>query len=87
MRAVRVAEDIVPVSELKAQAADWLRRLSETDHPIVITLREIPEIDLRAAVALGRGEQGLTRARAFLKATRWRPSAGLRALGSRTSSI
>lgn len=37
MRAVRIAEDIVPVSDFKAQAADWLRRVAETDHPIVIT--------------------------------------------------
>ena len=37
MRPVRIAEDIVPVSEFKAQAADWLRRVAETDHPIVIT--------------------------------------------------
>jgi len=37
MRAVRVSEDIVPVSDFKAQAADWLRRVAETGQPIVIT--------------------------------------------------
>lgn len=37
MRGVRIAEDIVPVSEFKAQAANWLKRVSETDRPIVIT--------------------------------------------------
>jgi prevent-host-death family protein len=37
MRTVRVSEDFVPVSEFKAQAADWLRRLSETDAPLVVT--------------------------------------------------
>ena len=37
MRAVRVSEDIVPVSEFKSQAAEWLRRVAETDHPLVIT--------------------------------------------------
>ena len=37
MRNLKVAEDFVPVSELKAQAADWLRRLAETDAPVVVT--------------------------------------------------
>lgn len=37
MRALRISEDIVPVSDFKAQAADWLRRVSETGHPLVIT--------------------------------------------------
>jgi len=37
MRAVRFAEDIVPVSDFKAQAAEWLKRVAATGHPIVIT--------------------------------------------------
>lgn len=37
MRAVRISEDIVPVSDFKAQAADWLRRVAETGQPLVIT--------------------------------------------------
>ena len=37
MRAVRVSENFVPVSEFKAQAADWLRRLAETGAPVVVT--------------------------------------------------
>ena len=37
MRAVRVSEDIVPVSDFKAQAAELLRRVAETGQPIVIT--------------------------------------------------
>jgi prevent-host-death family protein len=37
MRAVRVSEDIVPVSDFKAQASDWLKRVSETGQPVVIT--------------------------------------------------
>lgn len=37
MKALRVSENIVPVSDFKAQAADWLRRISETGQPIVIT--------------------------------------------------
>jgi antitoxin YefM len=37
MRAVRIAEDFVPVSEFKAQAADWLGKLAERGTPVVIT--------------------------------------------------
>jgi prevent-host-death family protein len=37
MRAVRISEDIVPVSDFKAQAADWLKRVSDTGQPVVIT--------------------------------------------------
>jgi len=31
------SEDIVPVSDFKAQAADWLKRVAETGQPLVIT--------------------------------------------------
>ncbi len=37
MRTVRLAEDIIPVSDFKARAADLLHRLQETGQPIVIT--------------------------------------------------
>lgn len=37
MRHIRVASDIVPVSDFKAQAATWLDRLAETGQPVVIT--------------------------------------------------
>lgn len=37
MEALRVSEDIVPVSEFKAQAADWLKRVADTEQPVVIT--------------------------------------------------
>ncbi len=37
MRAIRVSEDIVPVSEFKAQAAECLRRVTATGQPIIIT--------------------------------------------------
>jgi prevent-host-death family protein len=36
-RTVRTAEDIVPISEFKAGAAEMLRRIAETGHPLVIT--------------------------------------------------
>ncbi|RMH36607.1 MAG: type II toxin-antitoxin system Phd/YefM family antitoxin [Deltaproteobacteria bacterium] len=37
MRPLRVSENIVPVSDFKAKAADWLRRLVESSEPVVIT--------------------------------------------------
>lgn len=37
MHAVRISEDIVPVSDFKAQAAELLRRVAETGQPLVIT--------------------------------------------------
>jgi len=37
VRPLRVSENIVPVSDFKAKAADWLRRLGESSEPVVIT--------------------------------------------------
>jgi prevent-host-death family protein len=37
MRALKVAEDIVPVGEFKGQAARWLRHAAESGQPVVIT--------------------------------------------------
>jgi prevent-host-death family protein len=37
MRSLRVSEGIVPVSDFKAQASDWLKRVGDTDQPVVIT--------------------------------------------------
>ncbi len=37
MAVLRVSENFVPISEFKAQAADWLRRASETGAPVVVT--------------------------------------------------
>ncbi len=37
MRGVRVSEDFVPVSEFKAQAAEWLRRAAAKGAPVVVT--------------------------------------------------
>lgn len=34
---MRISEDIVTVSEFKAQASDWMRRIGERRHPLVIT--------------------------------------------------
>ena len=37
MRPLRVSDNIVPVSDFKARAAEWLRRLAESGEPVVIT--------------------------------------------------
>lgn len=37
MQSLKVSENIIPVSEFKAKAAEWLRRLGETAEPLVIT--------------------------------------------------
>ena len=37
MRAPLISEDFVPVSDFKAQAAEWLRRIGETGAPLVVT--------------------------------------------------
>lgn len=37
MKPVRISENFVPVSEFKAQAAEWLRKLSEGGAPLVVT--------------------------------------------------
>lgn len=37
MRPLRVSQNIVPVSDFKAKAAEWLRRLAESSEPLVIT--------------------------------------------------
>lgn len=34
---LRVSEDFVPVSELKAKAAEYLRRIGESGAPLVVT--------------------------------------------------
>lgn len=36
-RSVRISENFVPVSEFKAQAAEWLRKAGETGAPVVVT--------------------------------------------------
>jgi len=37
MRPLRVSEDIVPVSQFKTEAAEWLRRCAATGQAVVIT--------------------------------------------------
>lgn len=37
MRPVRISENFVPISDFKAQAADWLRKIGESGAPLVVT--------------------------------------------------
>ena len=37
MAKLRISEDIVPVSDFKAKASEWLRRIASSGHPLVIT--------------------------------------------------
>ncbi len=37
MGSVRVSENFVPVSEFKAQASEWLRKISKSNAPVVVT--------------------------------------------------
>mgnify|MGYP000959954946 CR=1 FL=1 len=37
MKPLRVFQDIVPMAEFKAQAAQWFRRVAENNQPVVIT--------------------------------------------------
>jgi prevent-host-death family protein len=37
MRSIRVSENFVPVSEFKAQAAEWLRKVGMDGAPVVVT--------------------------------------------------
>jgi prevent-host-death family protein len=37
MKPLRVAEDVVPIGQFKAQAKTWLARTAETGQPLVIT--------------------------------------------------
>ncbi len=68
-RVLRVSEDIVPVSELKAHAAEWMRKAAETGAPVVVTQNGRPaavllspqaydELTARARF-LGAVEEGL----------------------------
>jgi prevent-host-death family protein len=42
MRTPRISEDFIPVSELKARAADVLRKVSGTGAPVVVTVNGRP---------------------------------------------
>jgi prevent-host-death family protein len=37
MRVVRISENFVPVSEFKAQAAEWLRKVADSGAPVIVT--------------------------------------------------
>src|SRR5258706_533453 len=54
MRAVRISEDFIPISEFKAQAADILRKIGETGAPIVVTQNGKPAAVLLSPRAFAR---------------------------------
>ena len=37
MRAMRISEDFVPVSEFKTKAAEWFRRVEKSGAPVIVT--------------------------------------------------
>jgi len=51
MRPVRVSENFVPVSEFKAQAAEWLRQIGKSGAPLVVTQNGKPAGVLLSPVA------------------------------------
>lgn len=51
MKPVRLSEDVVPIAEFKGQAAQWLRRVGETQQPVVITQNGKPAAVLLSPAA------------------------------------
>lgn len=51
MAALRLSEDIVAIGKFKGHAARWLRHVTDTGHPVVITLNGLP-----AGVLVSPGE-------------------------------
>ena len=37
MKALRLSENVVSITEFKAKAPDWLQKLADTQEPVVIT--------------------------------------------------
>jgi prevent-host-death family protein len=61
---LKVSENIVPLSEFKARAAEWLKKIAQTGAPVVIT-----QNGRAAAVLLSPGEfDALTERARFLQA-------------------
>ena len=42
MKAIRISEDVVPIAQFKGEASRWLRHLSDSRQPVVITLNGKP---------------------------------------------
>lgn len=42
MKPLRISEDIVPIAQFKGEASRWLRRVTESKQPVVITLNGKP---------------------------------------------
>ena len=64
MDTLKVSEGIVPLSDFKARAAEWLKKIAQTGEPIVIT-----QNGRAAAVLMSPGEfDALTERARFLQA-------------------
>ena len=37
MKDIILSEDVVPIGEFKAQTAQWIKKVNETGHPVMIT--------------------------------------------------
>ena len=51
MAKLRISQDIVPVSDFKAQASEWLRRIASSGRPLVITQNGKPAAVLLSPTA------------------------------------
>lgn len=66
MQNIRISRNFVPVSEFKAQAADWLKAIAADDAPLVVTQNGRP-----AAVVLSpRAYDELTEQARFVSAVK-----------------
>jgi len=54
MKALRVAEDIVPIAQFKGQAAHWLDHAAKTGQPFVITQNGRPAAVVMSPVEYDR---------------------------------
>ncbi len=66
MTKLRVSEDIIPISDFKAKASEWLQRIARSGHPLVITQNGKPAGVLLSPVAfdeLAEGQQFLAAVR------------------------
>lgn len=54
MRPLRVSQGIVPIAQFKSEAPRWLRRVSESGEPVVITLNGRPAGVLMSPAAFDR---------------------------------
>lgn len=42
MKDIMLSEDVVPIGEFKAHAAQWIKKMKTTGHPLIITQKGKP---------------------------------------------